>query len=320
MQLPAMTSNYNSYQSKGSVFDIQGLSVHDGPGCRTLIFLGGCTLNCFWCSNPEGINVKPSLMYAEAKCIACGNCVGKCSQHALSLNEEGKLNIVREICRGCDSPDCLTECYTDALRLSGYEISVEKLYEIIRRDRQFWGRDGGITLTGGEPLLQPDFALEILRRCHEDYIHTAIETCGNVPWKNLQEVLPFLDWIFFDLKHMDYGRHHYATNSGNSLILENARRLSKSFEGRLIFRLPLIPDFNDSEENLNSVISFLNEIGRNEINILPLHHLGREKYQLLQRDYLGSPYLIPSNEKLRTIRELFRGSGVDCFIGSETPF
>jgi len=314
-----MTLNKNSYDSKGFIFDIQGLSVHDGPGCRTLIFLCGCTLNCLWCSNPEGISTKPSLMYAEAKCIGCGNCVGNCSHHALSL-EDGKLKILREMCHECDSSRCITECYTNALRLNGYEITVERLCEIISRDRQFWGRDGGITLSGGEPLFQLEFAKEILQRCHKNYIHTAIETCGNIPWGNFREVIPFLDWIFFDLKHQDDNLHRKATNSGNSLILENAVRLSNEFQGRLMFRLPLIPQFNDSEENLNSVISFLKETGRDEINLLPLHHLGREKYEMLQRCYSGSSFPIPTKDKLKNIRELFRASGIDCFTGSETPF
>ena len=303
----------------GRIFDNQGLSVHDGPGCRTLIFLCGCTLNCSWCSNPEGISLTPSLMYAETKCIGCGNCVASCSHNALSL-ENGKLKISREKCGLCSSPNCIKDCYSEALRLNGYEISVERLCEIIARDRQFWGREGGITLTGGEPLLQWEFAAEILRRSHESYIHTAIETCGNIPWRNFNAVIPYLDWIFFDLKHMDNYQHMEATNTGNSSILKNAARLSGEFPGRLIFRFPLIPEFNDSEENLNLMISFLKETGRKEINILPLHHLGREKYGMLQRDYLGSTYQEPSNKKLSDIQKLFSASGIDCFLGSETPF
>ena len=314
-----MTLSKNNSDLKGYLFDIQGLSVHDGPGCRTLIFLCGCTLNCFWCSNPEGISPKPSLMYTAAKCIGCRNCIGNCPGNALDL-VDGKLRIARQICVKCITKECLRDCYTGALRLGGYEISVEKLYEIIRRDRQFWGLDGGITLTGGEPLLQIGFVKKILAKCHEDYIHTAIETCGNIPWKNLGEVIPYLDWIFFDLKHQDNSLHQKATSAGNSLILENAKRLSKEFKGRLIFRLPLIPGFNDSEKNILDVIAFLRATDRNEINILPLHHLGREKYQLLQKDYQGSNIHTPTSEQLKVIGELFRTSGIECFTGSETPF
>jgi len=314
-----MILNNNHSDSKGYIFDIQGLSVHDGPGCRTSIFLNGCTMNCFWCSNPEGINRKPSLLYFSSKCIACGNCISNCSQNAIRIENE-KLKISRQLCAVCEKQSCIDECFTDALRLSGYEITVSKLFEIIQRDRQFWGSAGGITLTGGEPLLQIDFVKEILSKCHHAYIHTAIETCGNIPWKNFQAVIPYIDWIFFDLKHLNSQEHKKATNAGNSLILENAKLLSKEFDGRLVFRLPLIPDFNDSKEDIDSIISFIKKTGRNEINILPLHHLGREKYQMLNNNYLGSNFPIPTNEKLRDIEKAFKAYGIDCYIGSETPF
>jgi glycyl-radical enzyme activating protein len=314
-----MILNKDNNDSKGYIFDIQGLSVHDGPGCRTLIFFCGCTLNCFWCSNPEGISTNPSLLYAAEKCIVCGKCMGNCAEKALSM-ERGVLEIQRQFCDQCTTHGCLNECYTDALRLSGYEISVEKLVEIIRRDRQYWGREGGITLTGGEPLLQLGFVKNVLAKCHESYIHTAAETCGNVPWRNFQEVIPSLDWIFFDLKHPVNSQHQKATGAGNSLILENAKRLSEAFKGRLIFRLPLIPGFNDSEEHIAEVIALIRETGRNEINILPLHHLGREKYRLLQKEYPASGFLPPTNEKLKEIGELFRASGITCYLGSSTPF
>lgn len=258
-------------------------------------------------------------MYFSSKCIACGNCIGNCPKNAIAI-ENDKLSIFRQLCVTCEKPSCFDECYTDALRLGGYEISVSKLYNIIQRDRQFWGSEGGITLTGGEPLLQIDFAKEILAKCHDAYIHTAIETCGNIPWKNFQDTISFIDWIFFDLKHVDNEYHKKATNAGNSLIFENAKRLSEEFGGRLVFRLPVIPGFNDSNENIASIISFIKETGKHEINILPLHHLGRKKYRLLDKDYLGNNYTIPTHEKLRDIEKTFTASGIDCYKGGETPF
>jgi pyruvate formate lyase activating enzyme len=309
---------YNS-DSKGYVFDIQGLSVHDGPGCRTLIFLNGCSMNCFWCSNPEGISEKPSVLYFSSKCIVCGNCVDNCPHKAIRI-ENNKLKISRQICTACERPGCIDECHTDALKSGGYEISVSRLFEIIQRDRQFWGSKGGITLTGGEPLVQINFAEEILLKCHEAYIHTAIETCGNVPWESFQKIVSNTDWIFFDLKNFDSKEHKKATNSGNSLILENARQLSDEFTGRLIFRLPLIPGFNDSKDNVDSIITFMKETGRDEINILPLHHLGIGKYQLLNKKYPGSDYPIPTNEILGNIGKIFKASNIECYVGSETPY
>ena len=319
MQLHAMILSNGNSNVKGYIFDIQGLSVHDGPGCRTLIFINGCSLNCFWCSNPEGISKKPALMHFSSKCILCGKCVINCLQKSIEIDNE-KLIIDRQFCANCEKHSCIEECYTDALKFSGYEISVSKLFEIIQRDRQFWGSEGGITLTGGEPLLQINFAKEILSKCHNAYIHTAIETCGNIPWQNFQEAIPYLDWIFFDLKHFDSQAHKDATNADNSLILENAKLLSKHFEGRLIFRLPLIPDFNDSKENINSIISFMNDIGRTEINILPLHHLGREKYGVLDKEYLGYKSPIPTKESLKNIESVFKTAGINCYLGGETPF
>lgn len=314
-----MILNKNSYVTKAYIFDIQGLSVHDGPGCRTLIFLNGCTLNCFWCSNPEGIGSKPSLLYFSSKCIVCGNCVRNCSQNAISI-ENNNLKISRQLCVVCEKRSCTDECYTDALKLGGYEITVAGLFEIIQRDRQYWGSEGGVTLTGGEPLLQINFVKELLAECYKSYIHTAIETCGNIPWDHFSEVIPYLDWIFFDLKHFNSREHKKATNADNYIILENAKRLSKEFKGRLIFRLPLIPDFNDTIENIDSVISFIKETGRNEINILPLHHLGREKYTLLGKEYTGGNFKIPAIEDLKLIEKTFKDSGINCYTGSETPF
>ena len=258
-------------------------------------------------------------MYYSSKCIVCGNCIANCSQNAISIVND-KLSISRKLCTNCDNQSCINECYTDALKLCGYKISVSKLLEIIKRDRQFWGSEGGITLTGGEPLLQINFAKEILSKCHKAYIHTAIETCGNIPWKNFKEVISFVDWIFYDLKHFNNNEHKKTTGSSNSLILENAKQLSKDFEGRLIFRLPLIPNFNNSKENINSIISFIKETGRNEINILPLHHLGREKYQMLNKEYFGGNFPVPAKNDLQEIKTLFNASGINCYLGSETPF
>ena len=304
---------------KGYVFDIQGLSVHDGPGCRTLIFMKGCTLHCSWCSNPEGINRHPDILYSASKCILCGNCVKNCPHHAIQIQNEIH-SINRHLCNDCHDFECVNDCHTEAIRVCGYEIKVGEIMEIIRRDRQFWGSNGGITLTGGEPLLQIDFASKILEKCYEAYIHTAIETCGNVPWENFERVLPWLDWIFFDLKHIDAENHQQATGAGNSLILDNLRLLTKKFPGRLILRLPLISGFNDADENILSLIYFMKEVGLKEINVLPLHHLGREKYQLLGKDYHGKNYTIPNHEMIGKIYKAFNDNGITCYTGSDTSF
>lgn len=228
--------------------------------------------------------------------------------------------INRQICTSCDNQACIQECYTGALRLSGKEMSVTELFNLIQRDRNYWGTGGGLTLTGGEPLLQIDFAESILHRCHDAYIHTAIETCGNIPWSCFERVIPFLDWIFFDLKHFDASEHKRATHSDNEQIIANARLLSEQFTGRLIFRLPLVPGFNNSEENIDSLIRFLKETGRTEINILPLHHLGSEKYHSLGKEYAGVQFKTPDIQDMKKMKSVLTEAGISCYIGSETPF
>jgi len=314
-----MISNQIKEESSAYVFDIQGLSMHDGPGCRTTVFLSGCTLECLWCSNPEGIWKSPVPMYFTNKCIACDNCINACEKNAIK-REKGRLNISRELCLNCENRVCVTVCYTDALKLSAYKISSTELMRIIQLDRQFWGEEGGVTLSGGEPLLQISFVEDILKLCHESYIHTAIETCGNSPYQNFQKVIPFLDWIFFDLKHFDTVTHVAGTKTNNTLIIENAKRLAQDFSGRLIFRIPIILGFNDSESNIKSVIEFLKKIGKDEINLLPLHHLGREKYPAVNKEYQGIKYQVPANIDLVKIQQVFMNKGIHCYIGSNTPF
>jgi len=297
----------------GYVFDIQGFSVHDGPGCRTLIFLKGCTLHCDWCSNPEGIDPYPNLMFDYEKCIRDGFCINACPLGALQFLQN-ELTINREVCLACKEFLCTKECLTNALRLAGSFTTINELFKIIQRDRQFWGSEGGITLTGGEPLLQIDFAKEILKRCYDAYIHTAIETCGNVPWKNFAEALLWIDFIYFDLKLINSAIHKKLTGTGNEMILDNARRLAASFKGKLIFRLPVLPGINDSTEQLAEVISFMNSINKDEIQILPLHHLGREKYRLLGKKYKMTGYRTPSSDEMIRIQQIFRSGGVKCYL------
>ena len=306
-------------EPKAYIFDIQGLSVHDGPGCRTLVFMQGCTLNCNWCSNPEGINHSPILLYNILKCRLDGNCVKDCNFGAIEIKNE-QLLINRNFCNDCFEHSCLNNCYTKALSVSAKEMTVGELMKTINRDRQFWGLDGGITLSGGEPLLQIDFAEELLKQCYDSYIHTAIETCGNLPWKHFESVMPFLDWIFYDLKNPDTLLHKKKTGSGNELILSNAAKLSKEFSGRLIIRVPVIPGFNNSDEILEKYINFFRENNISEVNLLPLHHLGREKYKLLEREDTMDIDNIPTQNEMKQVSEAFINSGIKSYTGSYTPF
>jgi pyruvate formate lyase activating enzyme len=303
----------------GTVFDIQGFSVHDGPGCRTLIFLKGCTLRCTWCSNPEGLHHFPEPLYNAGKCIFDNLCIEACKKNAITP-ADARLSFNRGLCQSCTTYECASACCTGALRIAGYFIRTEELYRLISRDRQYWGSRGGITLTGGEPFLQPGFTASILEICYDANIHTAVETCGNIPWTNIERSLDYTEWIFYDLKQIDNNKHMEATGVDNSLILENARKLVDRFTGRLVFRLPLVPGFNDDDAHIQKVSDFLHRIGKNEINILPVHHLGREKYTLLGMNYYTTDYSIPAKETLERVHNSFQSNGTQCYIGSETPF
>ena len=173
------------------------------------------------------------------------------------------------MCEVCIEHSCVDTCYTDALLMSGRSISVDELFAIIQRDRQYWGSQGGITLSGGEPLLQLDFAHAILKKSHDAYIHTAIETCGNVAWQHFEKTINYLDWIFFDIKHADIVQHKVATGIGNENIVNNIQMLNEYYKGDLVFRLPLIPGFNDSEKNLKSIAAIISDTKWKIIKVLP---------------------------------------------------
>lgn len=216
---------------------------------------------------------------------------------------------------------CTNACLTDALQKSDRQVSLEELNKIIQRDRQFWGSEGGLTLSGGEPLYQFDFALQVLKKAHSSYIHTAIETCGHIKWTHYEQVLPYLDWIFFDLKHLDSAKHKEETGQDNYLILENAQRIAEKFKGRMVFRTPIISGYNDSDDHIDKLANFILKTSIREINILPLHLLGRDKYRLLGYDDISVKYRdIPSEDQMQKIADKLDSYGLKSYVGSETDF
>ena len=238
-----------------------------------------------------------------------------------------ELEIERTVCAACNTYECVRACITGALSLCGISFTPDKLFRRISRDRQYWGARGGITLTGGEPFAQPDFTSSFLNLCWDAYIHTAVETCGNVPWSAIEGSLPFIDWIFYDLKTMRPGisfnnRNEQETGKESMVgrILENGKKLAAGFSGRLIYRLPVIPGYNDDTENLELTATYIVSTGRKEINILPLHHFGREKYRLSGRNYTMTDVHTPEKTELHRIADIFTSQGIRCYIGSETPF
>jgi glycyl-radical enzyme activating protein len=305
---------------RGLIFDIQGFSVHDGPGCRSLIFMKGCPLRCKWCANPEGMASHPQLVYSNLACARDYACTDSCGEHAITIREVGEpITLERSICERCNSFECVEECYKGALRTVGRYVTVQELIKIISRDRDYWGTNGGITFAGGEPMAQPEFVTEVLRRCHGAYIHTAIETSGYAPWEHYKAALKHVDWVFFDLKHMDSKMHRKETGVKNELILENARRIA-SFPIRMIIRVPVIPGFNDSERNMIATAEFVKEIKKQEVNLLPFHKLGMSKYEQLGIKCIYEKTKPPGTKQLKKIQSIFNSYSLNCYIGSETPF
>ncbi|MCW7754865.1 glycyl-radical enzyme activating protein [Desulfobotulus sp. H1] len=315
-----MMGSRANQDAMGLIFDVQGHSVHDGPGTRTTVFLSGCPLHCVWCSNPEGLYRSPVVMHKLSRCQRCGNCLRSCPNGAVRVDNNILLHD-REICAKCTSYNCLDTCYQEALELSGRYYSVDELMRIFQRDRQFWGSKGGVTFSGGEPLLQKEFIIEILKACKSSFIHTCVETTSCMDTDFFMEAMQYVDWAFTDIKHMDSGEHRRLTGVGNELILNNIRKLaSASWNGVMVPRVPVIPGENDSPENMERTVRFIKDIGLDVVNLLPFHRLGESKYRQLGLTYAMADQSPPSDEAMRALQAMAESYGLYCFIGWETPF
>lgn len=311
-------------EAKGVIFDIQGHSVHDGPGTRTVVFMSGCPLRCKWCANPEGQLLRPRLMYKAPFCTNCPfRCVEACPKGAVqpSINGDPPVFFERNLCDCCNSMDCTKACYMQALQVAARGYTVDELMRLFNRDRNYWGPEGGVTISGGEPLVQQEFVLKLLECCNEAYISTCVETNACIPRSALQSVLPFVQWLFIDIKHMDSAKHAEGTGVPNEIILDNIRWLTSSaWPGRIIIRVPIIVGYNDAAENAQATADFLTEAGLHEINLLPFHRLGAMKYEQLGLTYDYAEVTEPPPATLESLAQLYRKQGIACYVGSDTPF
>ncbi len=250
----------------GIIFDIQRFSVYDGRGIRTNVFFKGCNLRCKWCHNPESQKKEPQLMFNKAKCTGCGECTKICG------------NTFTENCTACGK--CAAVCKYGARKIAGKEYSVDEVFNIVVRDKAFYETSGGgVTLSGGEPLLQIDFVAELLKKCKENGISTAVETAANVPWEYFERVLPYLDEVLCDIKCIDESRHRELTGVSNKQILANAEKLKASGK-EVIFRMPVIPGLNDCEAE--KAREFTKGFA---LELLAYHETGKSKYEQLNMDY-----------------------------------
>ena len=302
------------------IFDIQRFSLHDGPGIRTLFFFKGCSLACNWCSNPEGIRFEPEIRNDTRHCISCGKCMEVCPLQAIQKDVEG-VSIDRGVCDKCGL--CTEVCPSKALSWWGKRYSVEELFELAKRDKPFYeSSGGGITLGGGDPLLQKDAAVALLKLCQEKGINTSIETAGNYPWENLEEIAPFCNIIHFDLKGWDRSRHVQNTGVDNNRIIDNLVKLDKFIadhrsSAKLIIRTVILPGQNYTTDDYRQLGVFLADLKSvDKIEILPFHNLGENKYRQLDRSYIlkGSHNL--KLDEIEAYRQIMKEVGLNVKVSS----
>ena len=311
----------------GKFYDIQGFSVHDGPGIRLTLFLKGCPLRCPWCHSPESQEFPTELNWMEMKCVGvdkCGNCLNVCPHDAISLgkkkssvtgDEEIQLVTVdRSKCDNCGK--CAEACTSKALYMCGTDYTVDEVMERIRRDVPFYNRSGGgVTISGGECLCQPKFLLEVLKRCKAEGINTAVDTTGFAPWSSIEPILPYTDLFLYDLKNMDSNLHKQVIGVPNELILENAKKIA-AHGGKFQIRIPIIPMFNDSKKSFEDVGKFICELGDavEVVQLLPYHTLGTVKWERLQRNHPILEAEPPKDELVQARKEQLEAMGLKVMI------
>ena len=268
---------------RGRIINIQNFSIHDGPGIRTTVFFKGCPLRCAWCANPDSQRKGQELVHTAARCTDCRGCVAACPEGCIDAGPDG-IAIDRARCTLCG--DCIAACPATAMRMAARDLSLNEVLEEIEKEKHFYRNSGGgVTLSGGEPLAQPDFAVAILRRCRMWGIHTAIETSGHAPYQALEQVAGQADLIYFDLKHMEEEAHRAHTGVPNGRILENLKRISGSHPN-IIVRVPLVPGINDAPEHLDAIGEFLiRDTTVRQLEFLNYHNLGEHKYAGIGKEY-----------------------------------
>jgi pyruvate formate lyase activating enzyme len=311
----------------GIIFNIQRFSIHDGPGIRTTVFLKGCSLRCFWCHNPEGLHLKPEIQFFSTRCIGCGECVTTCQEGAQLILADGTRVFDREKCTVCG--DCVENCFPGGLQINGKTMTVDEVLDEVRQDRSFYETSGGgVTLSGGEPMLQPDFAYNLLAKARDEGIPTAIETTTNVRWDLIERMLPVTDLFMVDIKSMDSAKHKAATGVPNEQILENIRRLAARVP-EIIFRVPVVPTVNDTREDIAAIAQFVAElkalrpakthtkqlsenhpIENPDLELLPFHRMAGDKYTSLEMDYQAVTLDTPSKEKMTELADVAKQFGI----------
>jgi pyruvate formate lyase activating enzyme len=307
MEAEATMGFLEDSRTHGIIVNIQKYSVHDGPGIRTIVFFKGCPLACAWCSNPETQSMRLQLGYNAGRCLStatCTRCISACPKEAVSAATDNFPHICREMCGECTGMECAAACPSKGLFVYGRQCGVKDILDAVEQDAVFYARSsGGMTLSGGEPLCQPDFALALLREAKRRRIRTALETCGHVPWEILAQAAPLLSSILYDIKHVDPDCHKQGTGFACTLILANLRRLAEAFpQLSILARTPVIPGFNDNDEAAAAVGDFLADYPGIGHEALPYHRMGTQKYAFLDRPCPTRDAVLPDGAAERFAR------------------
>ncbi len=296
---------------KGITFNIQKFSIHDGPGIRTTVFFKGCPLRCEWCSNPESQIKNVQILHDQSKCSHCLSCVVACPNGAIT-HEDNKIIINEDKCVGCLT--CVNSCPNRALSYEGDYQTIEEIVDICMQDIDFYEESGGgVTISGGEGMSQPEFLKKLIAELKKNSVHVAIETTGYVKKETFEELARELDLLLFDVKHYDREKHYNGTKVYNDLIVENLKwAIDNGIE--VLPRIPVIPDFNDSLEDAEGLAKLLVEVGAKKVQLLPFHQFGEKKYELLNRNYKYKNKKALYPEDLEEYQKIFLDKGLNCFF------
>lgn len=297
---------------KANVFNIQKFSIHDGPGIRTTVFFKGCPLKCLWCHNPESQNSDKQILFDSEKCVACGNCVNICAQDAIKMQSNIPTTNTN-LCNYC--VQCEIYCINGARQIVGKEYSVEEVLNEVMKDKIFYEQsNGGVTVSGGEPLIYISFIEELLKKLKDKQVHTAVDTCGAVSFENIKRVSRYTDVFLYDIKLMNDVKHKEFIGVSNELILDNLIKLSM-IHNNIILRMPIVEGVNADIDHIKATIDFIKKLNIKKINLLPYHDIAKHKYKKLGINYEDNIMQKPTAEKMLIFKEIFTNEGYEVKIG-----